>query len=343
VVALLVAWGLAQGLAALGYLRRARSADENQVRQVLQAGLAAGLVLVTLGMLASGLVLHSRSQVLLFGGGEGAYMLGACVLMVVGAETWLPVALAPGVVGSGIFLALGRPVGLEHLVWGVLAATPVLACAIAVVCSRNQGRWGRGLLVKPELLAALPAIAFGVIAAGLLTFPVVAGPHGHGGLNAAALLASLPLSLSMGAAEWSLLWYRRRTRHLLRSTSGVGIFRTRSRGLLLVALLQYIAGTAVLIALGAVVAGLTGLAQPGWGDVPEMIGYLMLGGAMFLALLLQTVRLWAVPLLISLAGLVAELILHNLGLTVQVLTPGVLLVAIGWYAVVALGAAVRHG
>jgi hypothetical protein len=343
VVALLVAWGLAQGLAALGYLRRAGSADENQVRQVLQAGLAAGSVLVALAMLACGLVLHARSQVLLFGAGEGVYMLGACVLMVVGAETWLPLALVPGVVGSGVFLYLGRPAGLEHLAWAVLAATPVLACAIAVVCSRSKGRWTARLLDQPELLAAVPAIAFGVIAAGLLTFPVVAGPQGHGGLNAAALLASLPLSLSMGAAEWSLLWYRRRTRTLLGSTSGLAIFRTRSRGLLLTALGQYMAGTAVLIALGALVAGWTGLAHPGWGDLPEMAGYLMLGSAMFLALLLQTVRVWAVPLLIASVGLAAELILHNLGVTVQVLTPAVLLVAIGCFAVLSLGAAVRHG
>lgn len=343
VVALLVAWGLAQGLAVLGYLRRSWSADENQVRQVLRAGLVAGLALVALAMLASGLVLHAQSQVLLFGAGEGAYMLGACVLMVVGAEIWLPVALAPGVVGSGIFLGLGRPVGLEHLAWGVLAATPVLACAIAVACSRFKGHWTARLLLRSELLAAMPAIAFGVIAAGLLTFPIVAGPRGHGGLNVAALLASLPLSLSMGAAEWSLLWYRRRTRALLGSTSGLAVFRRRSRGLLLAALLQYMAGTAVLIALSAVVAGLTGLAHPDWGDLPEMAGYLMLGSAMFLSLLLQTMRVWAVPLAVAAAALLAELVLHNLGLAVQVLTPAVLLTVIGFFAVVSLGAAVRHG
>jgi hypothetical protein len=64
---------------------------------------------------------------------------------------------------------------------------------------------------------------------------------------------------------------------------------------------------------------------------------------MFLALLLQTVRVWAVPLLIASVGLAAELILHNLGVTVQVLTPAVLLLAIGCFAVQSLGAAVRHG
>jgi hypothetical protein len=343
VVALLVAWGLSQGLACVGYLRRAGSADENQVRRVLRAGLGAGLVLVALTMLAARLILHAHPLVLFFGAGEGAYMLGACVLMVVGAETWLPVALLPGVAGSAAFLYFGRPAHLEHLAWAALAATPLLACLIALVRSRKKGpRTGR-LLLAPELWATVPAMAFGVVAAGLLTFPVVAGPEGHGGLNAGALLASLPLSVSMGAAEWSLLWYRRRTRRLLGSGSGLRRFRRHARLSLVATMLQYAGGTAVLIAAGAELAAVTGFAHPDRADLPEMAAYLMLGSAMFVALLLQTVRIRAVPLLVALAGLAAELVLHNRGMVVQVVTPAVLLVVIGGYAVAVLGSAVRHG
>jgi hypothetical protein len=342
VVALLVAWGLSQGLACIGYLRRAGTADEGQVRRVLRAGLGAGLVLVALAMLAARLDLHSHPLVLFFGAGEGVYMLGACVLMVVGAETWLPVALAPGVVGSGVFLYLGRPPGLEHLAWVALGATPLLAGLIALACTRKQGFRAGRLLIAPELRAAVPAIAFGVVAAGLLSFPVVAGPQGHGGLNAGALLASLPLSLSMGAAEWSLLWYRRRTRRLLGTMSGLGGFRLRSRLSLFVALLQYLCGTAALMAAGAAIAGATGFAHPGWADLPEMVAYLMLGSAMFLALLMQTMQVRAVPLLAASAALAAELILHNEGMIVQVVTPAALLIVISCFAVMSLGA-VRHG
>jgi hypothetical protein len=342
VLALLVAWGVSQGVAAVGYLRRAGTADEGQVRRVLRAGLGAGLVLVALAMLAARLDLHSHPLVLFFGAGEGVYMLGACVLMVVGAETWLPLALAPGVVGSGVFLYLGRPPGLEHLAWGALGATPLLACLIALACTRKQGFRAGRLLVAPELRAAVPAIAFGVVAAGLLSFPVIAGPQGHGGLNAGALLASLPLSLSMGAAEWSLLWYRRRTRRLLGTMSGLGGFRLRSRLSLFVALLQYLCGTAALMAAGAAIAGATGFAHPGWADLPEMAAYLMLGSAMFLALLMQTMGVRAIPLLAASAALAAELILHNEGMIVQVVTPAALLIVIGCFAVMALGA-VRHG
>lgn len=343
VLALLAAWGLSQGLACAGYLRRAGSGDEDQVRRVLRAGLGAGLVLVALAMLAARLILHAYPLVLFFGVGEGAYMLGACVLMVLGAEIWLPVALLPGVAGSAAFLYYGRPAHLEHLAWGALAATPLLACLIAVVRSRRSGsRTGR-LLIASELWATVPAMAFGVTAAGLLTFPVVAGPEGHGGLNAGALLASLPLSVSMGAAEWSLLWYRRRTRRLLGSLDSLRRFRRKARLLLLATLLQYMCGTAVLFAAAIELAAVTGFAHPDRAALLEMAAYLMLGSAMFLALLLQTVRIRAIPLLVSVAGLAAELAWHDTGMLVQVVTPAVLLVVIGGYAVVSLGAAVRHG
>ena len=43
------------------------------------------------------------------------------------------------------------------------------------------------------------------------------------------------------------------------------------------------------------------------------------------------------------AGLAAELALRDTGMIVQVVTPAVLLVVIGGYAVTSLGVAVRHG
>jgi hypothetical protein len=270
-------------------------------------------------------------------------MLGACVLMVLGAEALLPVALLPGVVGSAVFLYLGRAPDLEHLAWSTLSLTPLLACLIAVACTRRKGPRAGRLLIGYELRAAVPAIAFGVVAAGLLSFPIVAGPEGHGGLNRAALLAALPLSLSMGAAEWSLLWYRRRTRRLLGSISESREFRMRARLALLIALLQYGCGTAVLITAGLAVAAATGLARPDRSYLPVMLAYLMLGAAMFLALLLQTMRIRAVPLAIAAAGLTAEIVLRDQGMIVQVLTPAALLVLMGGFALITLGAAVRHG
>jgi hypothetical protein len=108
-------------------------------------------------------------------------------------------------------------------------------------------------------------------------------------------------------------------------------------------LLQYLCGTAVLIAIGVGIASAIGFAHPTRGDLPEMLAYLMLGTAMFIALLLQTMRVRAFPLFVISAGLAAELILRDKGMIVQVLTPAALLVVIGCFGVVSLGAAVRHG
>jgi hypothetical protein len=343
VLALLVAWGLSQGLASAGYLRRTGSADEQQVKRVLRAGLGTGLVLVVLAMFAARAAFGSSPAVILFGAGEGAYMLGASVLMVLGVETWLPVALVPGVAASMAFLYLGRPPQLEHAAWWALGATPLLACLLALAFTRRSGPRAGRLLIATELRAAMPAIAFGVVAAGLLTFPIVAGPEGHGGLNRGALLVSIPLSLSMGAAEFSLLWYRRRMRRLLGSTTALPEFRRRSRRVLFVALLQYVCGTVVLIVAGVTVAVWIGFAHPSRTDLPVMVGYLMLGSAMFLAILLQTTGVRAVPLAAAAAALASELALRDMGMVIQVLTPAALLVVMGCFAARSLGATVRHG
>jgi hypothetical protein len=155
-------------------------------------------------------------------------------------------------------------------------------------------------------------------------------------------VASIPLSLSMGAAEWCLLWYRRRTRRLLRTIGDVRAFRRRARGALLYAVGQYVAGTVVLVAAGVAVAAGSGLVHLNRIVVPEAAGYLVLGTAMFLAMLLQTMRVRALPLAAAVAALVAEIVLHRYGVTIELIVPAALLLVVGCYAVGLLGGAVRH-
>jgi hypothetical protein len=342
VVALLVAWGLSQGLAAVGYLRLGTT-DPDQARHVLRAGMLVCLAGVVAAMTLTGIAVHAHSLVLFFGAGEGVYMLGACVLMVLGAEKWLPAALAPGVAGSAVFLILGKPAGLEHLIWAALAATPLLSCAAALYYGRPAKPRTGPLLVGAELLAAVPAVCFGLVAAGLLTYPVVAGPDGHGGVNPGALLASLPLSVSIGVAEWSLLWYRRRTQRLLRATGDPRAFGWQARLALLTALAQYVAAAAALTALAVAIANATGLVHFSWQDAPDLAAYLMLGSAMFLVLLMQAMRIRFLPLAATAAALAAELVFRSGGMAVQVVVPAALLLVVAVNAAVSLGRAVRHG
>jgi hypothetical protein len=342
ITALLSAWAASQGLASLGYLRLGRTTDRGQAKRLLRAGLLAGLVLVALIMAGSALLVHARLPAVLFGTAEGAYMLAACVLLVLGAERWLLIVLAPGVLGSAAFLALGRPAGLEHVAWGALALTPLLGIAAALICTRGSRAAGGRLLIAAELRSTVPAVAFGLLAAGLLIFPVIAGAHGHGGLNVGALLATLPLSLSMGAAEWSLLTYRRRTRALLRSTSDLRRFSRGSRLVLLRSVSQYLLAAVVLTAIAAAIAIGVGIVTPNALLAAELAVYLILGVGMFLALTLQALGARAVPILACAAALAFEIAWRDSGLTAQLVACAGLVTVLGGYATRVLARAVRH-
>jgi hypothetical protein len=341
IIALLCSWGLSQGLAAVGFQRLGMAGPE-QARRVLRTGLAGCLVLMTLVMAATMLTVHARPPVVAFGIGEGAYLLGACVLLVIGEERWLPAALAPGVTGAAVFLLLGKPAALADQTWAALAVTPLIACVIAV--ARTAGTRSRGgyLPSRGELLGALPGLSLGVVAAGLLSFPLALGALGHGGGDVGALIASVPLALSMGAAEWSLLWYRRGARGLLWRTDDPRWFRRRAGRLLLFTMTRYAAVMTVTVGAALTVAVLVAQVSPDRTVLLQLGSYLLLGAAMFLVLLLQTVQVRLVPLALAAAALGAEIALRRYGLAVQVAAPAALLVTVGGYAYVRLGEAVLH-
>jgi len=356
IVALLSSWAMSQGLAYLGY-RRLGGGDLAQAKRVLRAGLVLGLAGVDLAFTAAALLMPVPVNALIFGFGLGAYMLGATVLLVLGAERLLLVVLAPGVLGSAAFLALGRPPQLEHAAWAALAATPLLAVGLALICtSRGTGpRRGEqpvpgpapgpatGRLLPPaDLIGALPSAGFGLVAAGLVIYPVVAGLHGDGGANTGALLASLPLTLSMGAAEWMLVWYRRRSQRLLRRTRELRKFASRARLVLFAALLQYLAAAAALIAGVVAIAAGTRLVHPQSEVVPQVVAYLLLGGALFLALLLQAFGSRAFPLIACVLALAFEVFYRGLGVFGQIVACTELLIVLAGYAAIVLGRAVRH-
>jgi uncharacterized membrane protein len=355
IVVLLTSWALSQALAYLGYMRLGQ-ADSVQAARLLQAGLAAGLAGIALVLAAAALVLPVRIPAIIFGAGLGAYMLGASVLTVLGAERMLLAVLAPGVLGAAAFLVLGRPPQLEHPAWAALAATPLLALALAVartirdagLPSLGRGRHCRSevtagpLLAAAEFRGALPSAGFGLLAAGLLVFPVATGMPGHAGTNTGALLVSLPLALSMGAAEWTLIWFRRRTQRLLHTTWELRTFATRARLALLAALLQYLAAAVVLTAAVIAVAAETRLVEPHWTALPQIVAYMALGGAMFLALLLQAFGSRIVPLAGCAAALAFEIAYRGLGVPAQLVACTELLVVLAGYAALMLGSAMRH-
>jgi hypothetical protein len=139
-----------------------------------------------------------------------------------------------------------------------------------------------------------------------------------------------------------LLWYRRATRRLLGLTDDPRWFRRHAGLLLLAALARYVTGTLVIISVALDVAVLSGQVEVSATILLSALGYLLLGMAMFLVLLLQTASIRLVPLAALAAALGAELALRGDGLVVQVAAPAALLLTVALYALARLGKAVLH-
>jgi hypothetical protein len=146
----------------------------------------------------------------------------------------------------------------------------------------------------------------------------------------------------MGAAEWTLVWFRRRTQALLRRTRDLRAFTTRARLVLMGALLQYLLAAVLLTAAVIAVAVATHLTRPSLAVLPQVAAYLCLGGAMFLALLLQAFGSRIIPLVACAAALAFELISRGLGVYGQLVACTELLVVLAVYAAAVFGKAVRH-
>ena len=119
VVALLSSWALSQGLAYLGYARLGRSGAA-QAARVLLAGMTAGAGAVGLVMALTALAGRVHLPALVFGFGLGAYMLGATVLMVLGAERAAP--RRPGARRAG-FRRVPGP-GAAARIWSTRSGEP---------------------------------------------------------------------------------------------------------------------------------------------------------------------------------------------------------------------------
>jgi hypothetical protein len=285
VVSTLVSWALSQALAYLGYARAGRL-DQGGSLWILRGGTAVALAVLWGTLAASALLLPARIAGLVCAGGQGTYLLGATVLLVCGKHRWLLLCLAPGVLVSTGFLVLGRPGWLAHPVWWALGASVVVTLICAAVCTARPGPGGSRSPAGYELRGAVPYALFGLAAAGLLSYPVVASQLTAKLPYLAALLAA-PLSLSMGAAEWSLYWYRRRTYRLLRTLRDPREFAPAARRALLGATARYLAAAALLIAATAGIVAATDRRTPHWTMLVECAAFLALGGALFVALLLQ--------------------------------------------------------
>ncbi|MCP2257891.1 hypothetical protein LX15_001577 [Streptoalloteichus tenebrarius] len=302
VVALLLSWPLGQGLAYVGWSRLGRSDRGGAVRLLRRGFLLTSAVTVAV-VAAFALAVDAGPAAAVLAGGQGVYLLGATVLLVLGAEWWLLAALAPALLACGVHLVLGQPV---RLAWPVRVL--VLGCLLAVVVlvalrTKAAQNATQGPLRWAEIGAAVPHAVFGVVAAGLLL--VITGGVPTTSAHP-AVWSAVPLSLSMGAAEWNLTWYRRRTFLLLRRTRRTTQFARRARGALLVACARYLTAAALLTTAGVALTSGRGITP---GLVLAGATSVLLGGALFLALTLQAFGVNTVALATGVAALAVDAVI----------------------------------
>jgi hypothetical protein len=248
-----------------------------------------------------------------------------------------------------VYLLAGRPEQLHLVAWLSLGATLLLAVGLAVwKTSWPRLKPNRRLVRAGELRAASPYAMFGLLVIGLLVFPLIA-PRlfpGIRGADTTTLLGTLPLSLSMGAAELQLYRYRARIFELLQRTKRLVEFAGHSRLVLSRALGEYLGIATVLMAAVIGVAAVAGQ-SPQWSDLPDYAGYVALGGALFLALLTQTCSGTTGVLIWCATALGAEFLLaladpQAIAMRIQLVAALGLLAALLAHSATVLGKASKH-
>ncbi|MFF2141200.1 hypothetical protein [Kitasatospora sp. NPDC058190] len=316
-VATLVSWGFNQALAHrayrwLGRLRRREAAV------CLAVGAPVGALLAS----AAAYVVGGPLDALWFAAGQSCYLGAATALLVLGREKFLLLALAPASVGAGVVLAVDVPQVVRTV---VLLASVALAVGLAVRELLVAARGGErdGVELKLAVSQELPHLLFG-LACGALTLIAGLGETIHQAVHAASHVVHTPaqlvharpvhevkttptgpamiaLTLSLGLAEWLLFRYRAMAVAALRTSHTTGQFTRRTGGILLGCLFIYLTTVAALDAAATVLWP----GAPSLG-VPQLGAMLLLGGSLWLALLLNAFGFSWSTALICLAAAVAE-------------------------------------
>jgi hypothetical protein len=306
VVSVLLAWATGQGLAYLGYVRLGWG-DAADAARVLGGGLLAIALPAVAATVGLGVFLGVPTTVVLIAAGQVVYVLAATVALVLGRERWLLAALMPGIAAAVAGLVLGDDV-LHSARFAGCAGVSVLAATAAAVLALRGAR--PRLPHGRELLAATPNAVFGVAVGALLIFVPAANTFDPAPdrvvATSASLATLLPLSVSMGPAEWLLYRYRSATHRALQRAHTLAAFGRRAAAALLGAAVGYLAA---LVTLSAAGVGLVVLLT---GDTPELrplATATIVGSALFLALLLMSFGIRRLVVVTCLLALGADTLL----------------------------------
>ncbi|AXE85381.1 hypothetical protein [Streptomyces sp. Go-475] len=294
----LCGWTWNQGLAHRAYAWLGLG-DRTAARRALLLGAPAGALLGSLVSLA--FAGSAAPAVVAFAAGQSCYLAAATVLLVMGRERHLLVALAPMAMGAVLSLVdpLPRAASLALLL-GSLAAVAVLGLREVAPALKGEGGWTAGLAALlpfggpvtgparprpagPRLTGSLPYALFGLGTGVLVLYAALGDVLAGDERGAVAAPAAVALTLSMGPAEWLLYRFRSDSLAGLRAS---GTARDFWRTTVLTVVQCLAAYLAALLVLSLAAAAL-------WPQAPlpggvRLAGLLLLGVVLWTGLLLQS-------------------------------------------------------
>ncbi|MFC8144979.1 hypothetical protein ACFUKV_25065 [Streptomyces paradoxus] len=294
----LCGWTWNQGLAHRAYAWLGLG-DRPAARRALLLGAPAGALLGSL--VSVSFAGGAAPAVVAFAAGQSCYLAAATVLLVMGRERLLLLALAPMATGAVLSLADPLPeTAGPALLLGSLAAVAVLGLREVAPALKGEHGWTAGLVALlpfgafgtlpahrrpagPRLTGSLPYALFGLATGVLVLYAALGDVLAGESAGAVAAPAAVALTLSMGPAEWLLYRFRSGSHAGLRSSSTARAFRRTTVLTVVRCLAAYLA---VLLALSLAASVL-------WPHAPvpggvRLAGLLLLGVVLWTGLLLQS-------------------------------------------------------
>ncbi|GAA2609731.1 hypothetical protein GCM10010304_71490 [Streptomyces roseoviolaceus] len=293
----LCGWTWNQGLAHRAYAWLGLG-DRTAARRALLLGAPAGALLGSVVALAC--AAGAAPAVVAFAAGQSCYLAAATVLLVMGRERLLLLALAPMTTGAVLSLAGPLPEAVSPaLLLGSLAAVAALAVREVAPALKEPG-WNAGLVALlpfgglgtapaqsrpagPRLTSSLPYALFGLATGVLVLYAALGDVLAGEEHSAVAAPAAVALTLSMGPAEWLLYRFRGDSLAGLRSSGTARDFRRTTLLTVVQCLAAYLAALLVL----SLAASALWPHSPVPGGV-RLAGLLLLGVVLWTGLLLQS-------------------------------------------------------
>ncbi|KOX30459.1 MULTISPECIES: hypothetical protein [unclassified Streptomyces] len=278
VTAGVVSWAWGQGLGHRAHLRLTTGRREAS-RTLLSGSVLGACVATGLAAIPAG-----GGPATVAAAAQSLYLAAAGVLLVLGRERLLLVALSPLIAGAAV-LPWWEPGTLLRLTFPLLALLATLAVALRVLASGLAVPAAEG--PRPRMRGSVPYGLFGLAAAVLVMLEGRQDPY-----------AVIVLTLSMGPAEWLLYRYRGWSVAALRASATPRAFLLRSCGVLALCLFCYL----LLLLVPALLLG------------SEPVALLSLAAVLWAALLLQAFGVAWPPAAVCLATAAGAVVITRAGL-----------------------------